>query len=172
MRPIAEIAKLFAEIDGAPEERIAQIDKALRNLTQRHFMPPDGQEGRAHLYGRESAVVIRLVSIASAFGLGRLELDAINNWLRGVAPTLPDDPNRTAPRFHDAIANVEAGEDFAIQFVMDAAGNTRCEADWPKRTKSTRAQRTLELAYGDRPEIARFSIPASRVIRDLRAAWG
>lgn len=161
MQTLAQIAASFARLDGVSENRLAQLDKALRNLTQRTYTPPDGQEGRAFLYGEESVAVIRLVYVASVFGLDRIMLDTVSGWLRTSG-------RRGIPRIREAVARAEAGEDFGFHVMMDAKGKVWCEADWKRDTeRSQKADATRALTAA--PEIGRFTLPAAALLRQLRA---
>jgi hypothetical protein len=166
MKTLAEISAIFAELDDTPEGETAQLDKALRNLSQRHYFPPDAQEGKAFKYSRESIVTLRLAYIASVFGLDRMTVDALNKWLRQLELT----KRGSTSNIGHAIRRTAKGETFAIHIEMDATGRTWCKADWETApTVSTRGSDVLDLI---RPAVARFTLPCSDLIRDLLPLFG
>lgn len=169
---LAEIAAKFARLDGVEDEQHAHFEKGLRNLVQRHFLPPTTQQGRVFLYDPAAAVTIRLAQIAAEFGLPRTTIDTLSRWL-----TASGDRRQATPQggamgvLHsaEAIQRAEAGEVFGIHVIMRADGNVIAKADWQSDTSgSERAQNALRsIGHEPKPEVARFSLPASRLIAEI-----
>ncbi|MDI6026095.1 hypothetical protein QBK99_07835 [Corticibacterium sp. UT-5YL-CI-8] len=172
MKPLSEIANVFSDLDMLPEERRRHFDKALRNLSQRHFFPPDAQEGKAFLYDRDSVAVLRLVQIAAGFGLDRVMLDGINFWLRaaGTKRVRVTGGYQGVTRIREMLERARDGEDFNLHIIMDSTGKVYHSLDWSTEATSERASRTLDLISA--PELARVTLPASTLLRQLPASEG
>ena len=165
MKTLTEISAIFASLDGTPEDETAALDKALRNISQRHYFPADAQQGKAFKYNLESTVALRLAYIASIFGLDRMTVDALNKWVRQLEVT----KRNSASNIAQAIQRTAKGETFSIHVEMDSRGNTWCRVDWEKAsTDSKRGSDILDLV---RPAVARFTLPCSDLIRDLIPAF-
>lgn len=164
MKTLTEITVIFGDLDNNESEKTA-IHTVLHNTTKRHFFPPDEQQGRAFKYNFESTVMLRFVYIADEFGLGRMTRDNLNAWLR--RQILPQRGSLT--NIAEAIRRAKLGENFSIHIDMDGSGKTWCSADWQTQTKSERVMRNLEMTQPR--AVARFTLPASDLIRDLASAF-
>lgn len=168
---LAEIAARFACLDDVDDADHAAYEKALRNLVQRHFLPPTTQQGRVFLYDRAAAVTIRLAQIAAEFGLPRASIDTLSRWLSnsGERRVKVEGGYMGVSRAAEAIERVESGESFSIHVVMRADGSVRAEADWASDSpRSPRAADAIRAARGEpMPEVARFTLPASRLIAEI-----
>lgn len=174
MRTLTQIASLFSELDRIPEERVSQLDKGLRNLTQRTFIHPDAQEGRAFLYGDNGVALIRLVDLAGRCGLQRPHVEGLKNWLSnsGTRRQPVKGGYRGVPRIEEALARTQAGENFAFNVVINAEGIVSFSSTWKvDEEPSVRVSSALDLAFSDSPqEIGRFVLPASKHLRQLLKA--
>jgi hypothetical protein len=161
MKTLTEISAIFADLDGTPVDETAQLDKALRNISQRHYFPADAQQGKAFKYNLESTVALRLALFTSIFGLDRITVDALNKWLRQFELAKRNSTSNIA----QAIQRTAKGETFSIHIEMDCSGRTWCKADWESpSTEGSRGSNILDLM---RPAVARFTLPCSDLIRDL-----
>lgn len=159
LHTLAEIAAKLGRLDGIDDDNHAQYEKGLRNLVQRHFLPPTTQQGRVFLYDPAAAVTIRLAQIAAEFGITRTSIDTLTRWLSGVG-------ERRISHAAEAIQRHEAGEVFSLHIVMRADRSVIVRADWTdERPRSERADNALRLLHG--PDIAAFSLPASYVIAEI-----
>ncbi|MFN3312578.1 MAG: hypothetical protein ACK46Q_03825 [Hyphomonas sp.] len=169
---LAEIAARFARQDGVEDEHHAQFEKGLRNLVQRHFLPPTTQQGRIFLYDRAAAATIRLAQIASEFGIPRATIDTLTRWLSGSGERrekLPSGGQMGVSHAAEAIQRLEAGEAFALHLIMTTDRTVFVRADWERdRPRSERAENALRLiGKGPKAEIARFTLPASELIAEI-----
>ncbi|WP_408592305.1 hypothetical protein ACIPCF_10020 [Paracoccus marcusii] len=162
---LAEIATRFARHDGIDADGLAHYEKSLRNLVQRHYLPPTIQQGRAFLYSRPAAVTIRLAQIASNFGIPRMSLDTLTRWL-------------SDKHIAEAIERANSGESFGIHLIMTSSGTIFASADWADRKEIdkkslTRAEKALAwIGEGPRAEVARFTLPASALIAETLHVLG
>lgn len=169
---LAEIATRFARQDGIEDDHHAQFEKGLRNLVQRHYLPPTTQQGRIFLYDRSAAATIRLAQIASEFGIPRTSIEILTRWLSGSGQRQEKMPNGGAmgvSHAAEAIQRIEAGEVFALHIVMTTDRTVFVRADWERdRPRSERAENALRLiGKGPKSEIARFTLPASDLIAEI-----
>lgn len=168
---LAEIAAKFARIDSVEDEKHTAFEKGLRNLVQRHFLPPTTQQGRIFLYGHAATVTIRLAQIAAEFGIPRTTIDTLSRWLSnsGERKEAQGSGFRGVSRGEEAIQRVEAGESFAVHVVMRADRSVIVKADWERdHLRSERAENAARLIGQEpKPEIARFSLPASALIAEI-----
>ncbi|RWR12048.1 hypothetical protein [Paenirhodobacter populi] len=164
---LAEIAAKFARLDAVPDEHSAQYLTTLRNLTQRHHLPPTEQIGRSFIYNDAAAITIRLAQIAAEFGLPRTTIDTLSRWLTnsGNRRRKVEGGFMGVARAEEAIERATAGETFNVYIVMHADRSVAVKADWtPDRPKS---ERVINASPEISPEIARFSLPASRLISEI-----
>jgi len=155
---ISHAAAVFAQLDDLPDDKFPILDKALRNLTQRHFIEPSDRQGRADLYSIESVVVMRLAQKAEAFGIARHLLGDFIRFLQS-APMLPtrylkgDGVHIALTTVQEAIERAREGEDFKLGLTM---GGERV---------SPRAWWEGQAGHSD----ASLQIDAGRLIRDVLA---
>ncbi len=188
LKTIAEIAAGFARIDGISDEDHPAFDKTLRNLTQRHFLPPTEQVGRAFLYDPAAAVTIRLAQIAAEFGLPRTTIDHLTRWLSGSGERkkrLSENMLQAVSYAEEAVQRTEAGEAFGIHVILRRGSTPIVAADWQsdrdaalenasederKKAEKSRARvrsAMRAIGYDEKPEIARFTLPASALIAEI-----
>ncbi|RDW14105.1 hypothetical protein [Paracoccus thiocyanatus] len=188
MFALTEIAAKFARLDGVGDENHAQFLTSMRNLTQRHHLPPTEQVGRSFLYDHGAAVTIRLAQIAAEFGLPRTTIDTLSRWLSGSGERKEKQGSgwRGLSHAEEAIQRVNAGESFALHVVMRADRSVIVKADWKtdrdaeieampddKRGEAEKRRANIRQAAADigvtnvSPEIARFSLPASTLIAEI-----
>lgn len=172
MHTLAEIAAKFARLDAVADDHHSQFEKGLRNLVQRHFLPPTTQQGRIFLYDKAAAVTIRLARIAAEFGLPRTTIETLSRWLSGSGERKEKQGSGYlgVSRAAEAIQRVQAGETFAIHVIMRADRSVFVQADWtPDRPRNERIVQAAVAAgvVNTSPEIARFTLPASRLIAEI-----
>ncbi|MEP3441209.1 MAG: hypothetical protein ABJN72_07015 [Sulfitobacter sp.] len=172
MFTIRDATKAFFSLDGTPPEQWTGLDKALRNLSQRIYMPSDGRKGRADTYSLQTICALRLVYKASVFGLDRWQLEKFSNFLQVAEPMNNARKeafaggHRVLPPIEEAIQRVSNAESFVFGISMLSDGTIKPFADW-----DTDEKEDLSLLEGPSfvrlPEDARFTIPASRMIAEL-----
>lgn len=166
---LTEIAAIFGRLDGIDDENHGQYEKALRNLVQRHYLPPTGQQGRIFVYDRPAAVTIRLAQIASEFGIPRTTIDMLARWLSnsGVRRKKLSNGWVGVSRAAEAIQRVEENEVFSFHLVLSADRIVGVKADWNSdHPLGERAESVLRMIDQD-AEIARFTLPASAQIAKI-----
>lgn len=158
MRTLAELTPEFARLDGLSGD-LAAYEKSLRNLTQRHHLPPTDQWGRIFLYGASGAAAIRIAQIAADFGLSRAALDPLCRWFTKPYLYYPPKPGLQPTNAGEAVRRTKAGETFAITLTMGADRRYLVKADW---RQEPRRKLTVQPV-----EIAGFAVPASTIISQL-----
>jgi hypothetical protein len=169
---LAEIAAKFGRLDCVDDENQAQFATGLRNLVQRHYLPPTSQQGRVFLYDRAAALTIRLAQIAADFGIPRTSIDALCRWLNTSGERrhiLPSGGAMGVSHAVEAIQRVETNECFALHMIMTADRNIYVRADWKRDfPRSARVESALrQINQGPKGEIARFTLPASDLIAQI-----
>lgn len=170
---ISEIAVTFAKIDGIADDNVPQLDKLLRNMTQRHYLPPSGRDGRADLYSLETTCVMRLAERMEAFGVQRHVLD---NFLRFMqsAPTFPtrfkqgDGFTEALSRIEEAVERAQAGEDFTVGLELTAAGLLP-QVNFDQAEIDEDARKILASVERQRTPDAVLTLNAGRLIREIIA---
>lgn len=171
---ISEIAVAFAKIDGISDDHVAQLDKLLRNTTQRHYLVPATREGRADLYSLETVCVLRFAERMDAFGIQRHVLD---NFLRFMqsAPTSPsrfkrgDGFNEALSRIEEAVERAQAGEDFTVGLALTGAGLLP-QVDFCRDEVDESARQILASVEPKRTPDAVLMLDAGRLIREIIAS--
>ncbi|WP_429816394.1 hypothetical protein [Ensifer sp. B1-9] len=171
---LSEAAVAFAKIDRISDDATPALDKFLRNLSQRHYLPPSAREGRADLYSIETVCALRLAQRAAAFGIDRVALDALLRFLHS-APHLPtrfrqgDGVSIGLTRIEEAVERARAGEDFAVGLTLDAHGRVEPKAWFPPDILTDEARSILvDIAPAAGPDAA-FRLDAGRLIRAVLA---
>lgn len=171
---LSEAATAFAKIDQISDDATPALDKLLRNLTQRHYIPPSAREGRADLYSIETICALRLAQRSAAFGIDRVDLDSLLRFLH-AAPHLPtrfrrgDGVRIGLTHIEEAVERARAGEDFAIGFVMDGNGRVEPKAWFATDDQPDEAKTILADVSPPSPD-AVFRLDAGRLIRAVLAA--
>lgn len=175
---LAEIAAKFGRLDGVEDDQHAQFEKGLRNLVQRHYLPPTTQQGRIFLYDAAAAVTIRLAQIASEFGMSRPNIETLARWLSASGERKAQQGSGWRGILHaeEAIQRAEAGEEFSVHVIMRSDLSVIVKADWkadreidPKSAERA-ANALRSIGKEAKPEVARFSLPASRLVQDILPA--
>lgn len=173
MHTIKEAAASFGRIDSVPEEEKAALDKALRNLTQRHYLSPADRQGRADLYSLPSVCALRLLHVASGLLSDRWVLDALARAMQNQ-PTGParrvvvEGGERPMTPIEEAVARVRDGETFDFNLRLFRGNRLGFAADWPDDDPKSAAvaDRVFADAAPEEP-VATFSLHASRLIREI-----
>lgn len=176
MLTLTEANELFARLDATPSDQIESQDKALRNISQRLYLPPDDMRGRVFLYTDASIVALRLLYLGSAFGLNRVRAEDYARWLRGAGTRrrAVDGGFMSLSICEEAIERAQAGETFNFHVILSEDGRCRMAADWQRdesiepfegKIDRKKIASTIEAAgLSHRPEIGRYSVPASKII--------
>jgi hypothetical protein len=164
---LAEIATHFANLDGVSERDKPAFDKAIRNISQRHFVRRSQSKGRTDYYDVEAVCVLRILSKAAPFGFTRTTLDRLAYFMQNENSPIREHGEGLS-NIEDAIARVRVqGDDpldqtdFAFHVDMMPDGSFRAISDLDPMANN-----------GKSPWDARFSVPASRLIRELIAHLG
>lgn len=161
---IAQAVTFIVALDKLPLEKVASVDKALRNISQRYYLPPTATEGRANVYSEGGIVALRLIYQATAFGLDRILTEDYARWLQRHAVGGPrvkvDGGEKGLPLIEEAIRRVRKGETFAFHVALLTDGQSHIYADWQRNPK-------LDGLLSGKPEVARFTAPASDQIAAL-----
>lgn len=163
-----KINDMATALNQSPTDDAKLIDKALRNLSQRVYLPAESREGRADIYAAHTACALRLIVAASDFGLHRSLLDGFARWMQH-RPNQPlsFDP---IPPIQEALRRTKDGEDFNFEIHAHGAdGNSYCttwKVDLPDAAE--RALHTNEKFDPTPNNLSSFMIvPASAIIRDF-----
>ena len=175
MYRLSQAAVAFAELDDLPDEHFPALDKGLRNLTQRHYLPPIERSGRADLYAFATISVLRLAYKATTFGLDRVQIEALTRFLQS-APLMPTRYRQRDGRrealwvIEEAIERARAGEDFRVGLVMGRDGRATPKVWWQETASPDVA--AILSANPPANADAHFSLDAGRLIRELVAKLG
>ncbi|MFW2545516.1 hypothetical protein ACN2XU_23045 [Primorskyibacter sp. 2E107] len=179
MYVIRDATNAFATLDKTPPDVVASLDKSLRNLSQRVYLPAAGREGRADAYTLEAICTLRLLHKASVFGLDRWQLEKLAQFLQVADPIGTgrreklEGRSRLLPPIEEAMQRARAGESFSVVIAMLSDGTCKLRADWkPDEEPDAAAEEILAAFGGMLPEDARFVLPASRLISELLAELG
>lgn len=174
MYTIRDATTAFFALDKTLPEQGAALDKSLRHLSQRIYLPPAGRAGRADTYTVEAICALRLLHKASTFGLDRWQLEKLARFLQIADPMggARSEEISGAIRFlspiEEAVQRVRDGETFSIGVAMLSDSTVKPFADWPgDETKAKGAAFLAEAGFVRLREDARFTLPASRLIAEL-----
>lgn len=171
---LIEIAATIADLDDVPADQRSSHEKWLRNLAHRQHLPPTVVEDRRFLYDTAGVLTVRLTAVTAGFGVPRTAVDALSYWLiaAGARRTKSGDGWLGVSHAEEVLERAKAGEEFAVHLVREVGGRLRVEADWKRdREPSARVKGALELSgRGPGLELARFSLPASRLAVELIAS--
>ena len=178
---IADLTAAIARLDQTPDSRVPKLDKGLRNLVSRHYIPPVARDGRADLYDATGMIVLRLAERAQTFGLDRASLESFIRFLQS-APDMPQDwregdgKRAALTRIEIALNRARAGEDFYLGLAMGRDGALTPVAEWQESPVSDEAAQIIadyRAATGERSEPdAVLRLPAGRLIREILDALG
>lgn len=173
MYTIRDATTAFFTLDNTSPEQGAALDKSLRHLSQRLYMPPVGRTGRADTYTLEAICALRLLHKASTFGLDRWQLEKLARFLQIANPMGGARSEETSGsiRFlspiEEAVQRVRNGETFSIGVAMLSDGTVKPFADWPPEDDGKGAAFLGEAGFAKLREDARFTLPASRLLAEL-----
>lgn len=161
---IAQAVPLFVGLDKQSPNTIVSVDKALRNISQRYYLPPTATEGRVNRYSEGGVVAFRLIYLATVFGLDRILTEEYARWLHRHpvgGPRMKGEGGEVGlPLIDEAIRRVRKGETFAFHVALLSNGQPHIYADWQRNPKH-------DGLLTEKPEVARFTAPASQQIRAL-----
>ncbi|WHZ35475.1 hypothetical protein [Sagittula sp. MA-2] len=179
MYVIRDATNAFAKLDKTPPDEVAPLDKSLRNLSQRVYLPAAGREGRADAYALETICTLRMLHKASVFGLDRWQLEKLAQFLQVADPMGNGRREKLAGRsrllspIEEAMQRVRAGEAFSVVIAMLSDGTFKVRTDWePDEEPDEAAEEILAALGGTLSEDARFVLPASRLLSELLAELG
>ncbi|MGJ8594370.1 hypothetical protein [Sulfitobacter sp.] len=147
-------------------EYVAQLDKSLRNLSQRVYLPVTELKGRVGLYKRSTVAAFALVVALNDFDVPRHVLQKFTEWLQEPGgPASPMLGNRRASPIEEAVQRLEQGEKFTFEIVGGAFGRKHHRARWDNVEDSE----LYQLVDSRRPASVILSLPASELIQILFA---
>lgn len=167
-------SELEAMNEDARQEYLNKVDKALRNLSQRVYLPPKERKGRADMYTEETACALRLIQklFDTGFSVSRPTLEAFARWMQqpnGDPRSMVVGSKRLVP-IAEAINRAKNGEDFNFEIFSNEHSGFEHRATWevPGTERGKRAYDSA-VAAGLAPELTKvwLSVPASALIRDF-----
>ena len=167
---IRNATEAFAALDATPADQTAMLDKSLRNLSQRYYLPTMGRETRADTFAAHSICALRLVHRAALFGLDRWQIEGFARWMQ-IEPTGPTRrlavPGGFRPlaRIEEACHRVKEGESFGFALIKYSDLSLGFSADWA--TANAEAVEAVFSSGSQKVEDARLSFPASRQIAEV-----
>ncbi|SIT10384.1 hypothetical protein SAMN05421759_11618 [Roseivivax lentus] len=178
MFTIKEATTCFARIDAIAEENLPALDKALRNLSQRHYLPPADRRGRADLYPLHTICALRVLQAASGILSDRWVLDTFARDMQSQ-PAGParrvrlDGGERPMSPVEEAVERVREGQTFDFNLHLHRDGRLAFFADWPSDDASaaTVADNVFSEVKTKEP-VATFTVHASRLIAELLVELG
>lgn len=174
MYTIRDATNAFFNLDGTLPEEGKALDKALRNLSQRVYMPPAGRKGRADTFAIETICALRLLHKANVFGVDRWQQETLARFLQiaeaidGGRRIRVDGGFRPLSPIEEAVERVREGESFSIGVRMLSDGTVKPFVGW-REAEDEGTEFLADAGYHRLPEDARFTLPASRLIADLIA---
>jgi hypothetical protein len=175
MFTIKDATGIFARIDSVTEEELPTLDKALRNLSQRVYLPPSDRQGRADVFSLATICALRLIQIASTFGMDRWKLEALaratQNQAGGLARRIKlNGGERPMSPVEEAIERVRAGQTFDFNIRLYRDGRLGFDADWPADNAGAAAVADKVLAAVPTEDAdVTFTLHASRLIGEIVA---
>lgn len=172
---LSEAAIAFAKLNRISDEDTPALDKSLRNLTQRNYLPRSAKDGRADLYSIETLCALRLAERALAFGIDRKSVNDLLRFLQIAQPNTNRYHRRDGVKvafsiIEEAVERARNGEDFAIGLVLNDNGRIEPKA-WFLPEGMNEEARTILTADGAPPYTpdAVFRLDAGRLIRAVLA---
>ena len=150
-----------AAFDAERAEYVTKLDKALRNLSQRVYLPAAQRIGRVDLYDRPGVAAFALVIALHDFDVPRHVLQAFAKWAQEPGgPAFAKVGNRHATPVEEAILRLDAGEDFTFEIVGGAFGRKIFRARWAE----DEAHYAEQDSISPRPTLR---LPSSKLIEIL-----
>lgn len=175
IRQVAEALERIISTDHlSPEEReeverkqaqyVEGLDKSLRNLSQRVYLPLAKIEGRIGIYDRPTIAAFAIIIHLTDFGLPRPTVEAFARWAQNSGGLLFEKRgNRFATPAEEAVSRLDRGENFEFEIIGLPFGAKAFRASW------TRDPEMEAIMAEARPGSlrTRLVIPASHLIREL-----
>lgn len=149
-------------VEQEKSDYIAGLDKALRNLSQRVYLPAAERKGRVDLYDRPTVAAFALIISLSDFDIPRHTLQAFAKWSQepgGLAFSMMG--NRRATPVEEAVMRLEKGETFTFEILGATFGRKIFRARWDDDHEFYRAMDQSRAPYPI------LSLPASDLIQTL-----
>ncbi len=141
---------------------IAGLDKALRNLSQRVYLPAAERKGRVDLYDRPTVAAFALIISLSDFDIPRHTLQAFAKWSQEPGgDAFPMIGNRHATPAEEAVLRLDKGETFTFEILGAAFGRKIFRARWNEDDDFYRAKDESRTPHPI------LSLPASDLIQTL-----
>lgn len=119
---IRQAVESFARLDGVGANELPAFDKAIRNLSQRVYLPASAREGRADLYSLPAIAALRLVQKAGLLISDRWMLDRLaremQNEARGGRRIAVEGGFRMLAPIQESIERTKEGE--VVEFYLIA----------------------------------------------------
>lgn len=168
-------ASLFGKVDQLPDDQLPALDKSLRNISQRVYLPPAERQGRADLYGLPAICALRILQVAMGFGIDRVKLESLARFLQVGAgngrKVAVEGGFRALSPIEEAIDRVRAKEAFDFKCAFYKGGRIHWSADWPH--DDPEAERFTDRFFkdvGSEAPVAIFAVHGSLLIQELLAA--
>lgn len=170
IRQIAEAAEKSVPVDHLSEDEraavdqekadyVAKLDKALRNLSQRVYLPAAERKGRVALYDRPTVAAFALIIALSDFGVPLHQLQAFAEWSQQ-----PGKNNSMSP-IEEAVQRIAKGQDFIFEIIGAAFGRKSYRARWGEDDELYKAMDEARLGRSVVCPI--LILPASDIILTL-----
>jgi len=108
---LADAIAAFAVYADLPLVHLPEFDRRVRNLTQRHYVPPASRRGRADLYSLETICALHIAVVLTDFGLSRTQIDEVLHFL------LVAGREKKKTHIKEAVARAQANE--AVLFGLE-----------------------------------------------------
>lgn len=170
IRQIAEAAEKSAPVDHLIEDGqtaveqdkadyVAKLDKTMRNLSQRVYLPAAERKGRVDLYDRPTVAAFALIVALGDFGVPLHQLQAFAKWAQHPVS------NRSTSPIQEAMQRIAKKENFTFEILGAAFGKKSYRARWCEDEEIYKAMDEGRLGRGFFYPI--LALPASEIIRAL-----
>lgn len=170
IRQIAEALEKSVPVDHLSEDEqtalqqdkadyLAKLDKSLRNLSQRVYLPRADRKGRVDLYDDPTIAALGLVVCLNDFGLPAHQLHAFSKWAQQ-----PGKNNSMSP-IEEAVQRIAKGENFTFEIIGAAFGRKSYRARWGEEEELYKVMDESRLGRGLFYPI--LTLPASDIILTL-----
>jgi hypothetical protein len=149
-------------VEQEKSDYIAGLDKALRNLSQRVYLPAAERKGRVDLYDHPTVAAFALIISLSDFDIPRHTLQSFAKWAQEPGgPAFAMNGSRRATPIEEAVQRLGRGEHFTFEILGAAFGRKVYRARW------TTDEEHYQEVDASRPAYPSIRIPASELIQTL-----
>jgi hypothetical protein len=148
-----------ATVEQDKADYIAKLDKSLRNLSQRVYLPAAERKGRVDLYDRPTVAAFALIVALSDFDVPLHQLQAFAKWAQQPGN------NRSPSPIQEAVQRIARKENFTFEILGAAFGRKSYRARW--RENNEVYKEMDEGRSGRGMFYPSLTLPASDIIRSL-----